>query len=257
MKNLPILLFFLLFLLKTGAAFSQKDSVGGVWLRVEQWPYFPGCAEFDGEQVKKRACSDQKLVDFISSKLVYPPSAIEKGIEGTVIVSFVVEENGAISQPKVVRDLGENCGAAALKVIEAMPKWEPGRQKNEAVRVKMNLPIKFAFKKKESANGRDFNIAWGKILGEKVAVADLKAAIDSPIFVRDADGNALKINELSFVFEKKKKTTLAQTNNPTALDKAMKKVVKKASAGGTFTISATISDGGKFRVVEKSFLITE
>ncbi len=255
MKLLPSLLFLLLFLTNQNPLAAQKDSVGGVWLRVEQWPYFPGCAEFDGEDVKKRACSDQKLVEFISSKLVYPPSAIEKGIEGTVIVSFVVEENGAITQPKVVRDLGENCGAAALKVIEAMPKWMPGRQKNEAVRVKMNLPIRFAFKKNESANGRDFNISWGKIMGEKIAVQDLKSAIDSPIFVRDSDGNALKINELSFVFEKKKKTVQAQILNTATLNKPMKKVVQKASAGGTFTISATIQEAGKFRIVEKSFLI--
>ena len=183
--------------------------------------------------------------------------AIEKGIEGTVIVSFVVEENGAISQPKVVRDLGEKCGEAALKVIAEMPKWEPGRQKGEAVRVKMNLPIRFAFKKKDSANGRDFNIAWGNILGEKVAVSDLKAAVDTPIFVRDSDGNALKINELSFIFEKKKKTAQAKISNTNTLDKAMKKVVNKASAGGTFTVTATIQDSGKFRTVEKSFLLIQ
>ncbi len=254
MKFLPFALFFALFW--QNHALAQRDSANGVWLRVEQWPLFAGCAEFDGEPVKKRACSDQKLVEFISAKLVYPPSAIEKGVEGTVLVSFVVEADGAISSPKVLKDLGESCGHAALDVVAAMPRWEPGRQKGEAVRVRMNLPIKFSFKKDAPSDKRDFSINWGKILGEKVSAADLKAAADSPIFVRDPDGNALKINELAFVFEKRKKTARATSTVSSPLDKRMKKVVKKASAGGTFTITATVADGGKLRVVEKTFLVT-
>jgi TonB family protein len=243
---------FCFFLLKLNPISAQSDSL---FSRVEQWPFFAGCAEFEGEFVKKRACSDEKLVEFISQKLVYPKSAIEKSVEGTVIVSFVVEINGSISQPTVVRDLGEGCGEAALNVVRSMPKWEAGRQKNVPVRVKMNLPIRFGFKKNEAANQREIRIVWGKISGEKVRIADLKNTIETPLFVRDQDGNSLKINELSFVFEKKKKSNYAKVNNTTTLDKSMRKVVNRASTGGTFTIAATIQEDGKFRTVEQTFLL--
>jgi TonB family protein len=251
--KLPAMTFLLLFFFgKTNQLFAQTDSL---FSRVEQWPLFAGCGQFEGELVKKRACSDEKMVEFISQKLIYPKSAVEKGIEGTVIVSFVVEINGSISQPTILRDLDEGCGEAALNVVRAMPKWEAGRQKNVPVRVKMNLPIRFGFKKNEDANQREIRIVWGKILGEKVHISDLKNTIDTPLFVRDQDGNSLKINELSFVFEKKKKTNQANVNSTTTLDKAMRKVVNRASAGGTFTITATIQEDGKFRTIEQSFLL--
>lgn len=236
---------------------TQPDSSGGVWHRVEQWPVFSGCAEFEKEPIKRAACSDQKLVEFISEQLVYPPSAIEKGIEGVVVVSFVVEENGSLSQFLVLRELGEGCGEAALNVFRAMPKWEPGRQNGQAVRVKMNLPIRFAFKKNQPDAGQNFTINWGKLKGDRVRKSDLLEVLELPLMVRDGDGNLLKINELSFVFEKGKKTSEAKSDGSATVSKSMKKLASKVSPGGTFTITATIDEGGKFTHAEKTFQVIQ
>ncbi len=240
------------------ALFGQNDSTERVFQRVEQMPFFAGCAEFDGEPTRKRACSDEKMVSFISEKLIYPASAVEKGIEGTVIVSFTIEKDGSVAEPRIVRDLGEGCGESALAVVRAMPRWEPGRQNGKNFRVKMNLPIRFGLKKETADDpARGLILAWGNLKGEKISKKDLLAALETPVSVRDADGNALKISELTFLFDKKKKTSSATVRGSAAADKAMQKVAKKASTGGTFSVQATALRAGKTVSLERSFLIVE
>ncbi|PKP34305.1 MAG: energy transducer TonB, partial [Bacteroidetes bacterium HGW-Bacteroidetes-15] len=63
--------------------------------------------------------------------------------QGTVYVTFVVEPNGSISNVKLLRDIGGGCGTEAIRVVKAMPKWQPGKQRGKAVRVQFNLPVKF------------------------------------------------------------------------------------------------------------------
>ena len=113
---------------------------------VEEMPRFPGC-EHLATMDERKACADKKMLQFIYDNIQYPAIARENGIEGTVVVRFVVETDGAIKHAEVVRDIGGRCGEEALRVVTLMnnmqQKWTPGRQRGKAVRVWFNLPVKF------------------------------------------------------------------------------------------------------------------
>ncbi|MBQ8127849.1 MAG: M56 family metallopeptidase [Prevotella sp.] len=96
---------------------------------VEQMPEFPGGME--------------ALMQFLSKNMKYPDEATKAGQEGRVIVSFVVEADGRVTNAKVVKSVAPLLDAEALRVIGLMPRWEPGRQNGEAVRVKYTIPVAF------------------------------------------------------------------------------------------------------------------
>lgn len=83
------------------------------------------------------------MLKFIYDNIQYPGIARENGVEGTVVVQFVVEKDGSITDVKVIRDIGAGCGAEAMRVVNKMPKWNPGKQRGRPVRVQFNLPVKF------------------------------------------------------------------------------------------------------------------
>lgn len=83
------------------------------------------------------------LNGFLSKHMKYPTIPQEHGIEGRVIVQFIVDTDGAINQAKVVRGVHPQLDAEALRVINMMPKWAPGKQRGKAVRVKYTLPVAF------------------------------------------------------------------------------------------------------------------
>jgi protein TonB len=109
---------------------------------VEEMPAFPGC-EDKTDRAEKKKCSIEKMNTFIYDNLRYPKIAKENGVEGTVVVRFAVEKDGSLSNPEVVRDIGAQCGAEALRIVKSMPKWNPGKQRGRPVRVQFNLPVKF------------------------------------------------------------------------------------------------------------------
>ncbi len=109
-------------------------------------PRFPGC-EKERDLSKKLRCSEQKMRDFIFEHVYYPDKAWEKEIEGTSVVSFVVETDGTLSNIKIVRSLEGGIDEEAMLVVELMNEkgihWIPGKEKGVAVPVLFNLPIKF------------------------------------------------------------------------------------------------------------------
>lgn len=96
---------------------------------VEQDPQFPG--------------GNEALRQFLNENVMYPRIAREVGIEGTVIVEFVVERDGSITNIRVERGKAQSLDQEAVRVIKAMPKWIPGKQGGKGVRVKLKMPIKF------------------------------------------------------------------------------------------------------------------
>ncbi len=125
----------------------SEPEVEEIFQVVEQMPRFPGCEDMSGTNEEKKACADQKMLEFIYRNIRYPAIARENGIEGQVVVTFVVDTDGRIQDPKVVRDIGGGCGAEALRVIKMMndmpERWTPGRQRGRAVNVQFNLPVRF------------------------------------------------------------------------------------------------------------------
>lgn len=114
---------------------------------AEQMPRFPGCEDLDGSNKEKADCANQQLLKYIYDNLKYPQMAIESVIEGQVVLRFVVEKDGSVTDVKTLRDIGGGCGNAAMDAVESMnslpEKWTPGRQRGRAVRVQYTLPIKF------------------------------------------------------------------------------------------------------------------
>ncbi len=86
------------------------------------------------------------LLKWIARTIVYPEIAIENQIQGRVIVQFVVEKNGTISQAKVVRGVDPSLDREAMRVVNKMGKWKPGKQLGQPVRSKFTLPIMFKLK---------------------------------------------------------------------------------------------------------------
>ncbi len=111
-----------------------------LWDIVEQMPLFPGCEDTEHDQY---GCATKKMLEYIYDNIKYPELARKNGIEGTAIVSFVVEKDGTITNPKIVRNPGAQTGEAALDIVKTFPRWIPGKQRGIPVRVQFNLPVKF------------------------------------------------------------------------------------------------------------------
>ncbi|MEO1049937.1 MAG: energy transducer TonB [Bacteroidota bacterium] len=85
----------------------------------------------------------QGFYEHIQKNLKYPKQAKRMRVQGKVFVQFIVEKDGSLSEVEVIRGIGAGCDEEALKVIKSAPKWIPGQQRNENVRVKMIFPLHF------------------------------------------------------------------------------------------------------------------
>ena len=112
-----------------GYGAMEASDANPVFQVVEVMPEFPGgmaeCLKFLGKNIK------------------YPVQSQQAGVQGKVIVQFVVEKDGSVSNPKVVRSIDPDLDGEAVRVISIMPKWKPGMQKGQAVRVKYTVPVTF------------------------------------------------------------------------------------------------------------------
>jgi protein TonB len=128
MKKLFLIVFFMAFV-SVNAYSQSKEQDDAVYSMVSEQPSFPG--------------GMQKMMKFISENRKYPAEAKAKDIHGKVIVAFVVERDGSLSDVKIRRGIGYGCDEEAIRVIKSMPKWTPGKQNGKAVRVSMMLPVSF------------------------------------------------------------------------------------------------------------------
>lgn len=109
----------------------DESTVDGeeVFQVVENLPEYPG--------------GMNELMKFLQQEVKYPKEAQEKGLQGRVIVQFIVKKDGSIIEPKVVKPVDPLLDAEAVRVVSAMPKWNPGKQRGQAVNVRFTLPISF------------------------------------------------------------------------------------------------------------------
>lgn len=115
---------------------KQQDEQ--IFIDVERMPEYPGGTD--------------ALVQFLSQNVVYPRIAVENGIEGKVIVQFVVDKDGSITNVQIVKSVDPSLDKEAKRVISAMPKWSPGFQRGKPVRVKYTVPVNFALPKSNAKN---------------------------------------------------------------------------------------------------------
>ncbi|MDH6311584.1 TonB family protein [Parabacteroides sp. PFB2-10] len=116
-------------------ATAEEQINEQIFAVVEQMPQFPQ--------------GDAALVTFINNNLHYPKDAVEKEVDGRVMVSFIVGSDGMVRNPEVVSGIFPSLDAEAIRVVSEMPKWEPGRQRGKAVNVKYTIPIQFRLAEKE------------------------------------------------------------------------------------------------------------
>ena len=106
-----------------------------VYETVEQMPEFPGGME--------------ALINFLQENVKYPENAVKNNIEGRVFVQFIVDKTGQVCDAKVVRSVNEELDAEAIRVVNSMPNFIPGRQDGKAVSVFFTLPINFKLQSDE------------------------------------------------------------------------------------------------------------
>ena len=118
---------------------NEKISQPDVFDEVDEMPQFPG--------------GMAGLMQYLSVNVRYPEDAKESGAQGRVIVSFIVEKDGSISNAKVTKPTYSSLDEEALRVVSTMPKWVPGKQNGEAVRVKYAVPVSFRLKGEDLLSG--------------------------------------------------------------------------------------------------------
>ncbi|PRY07815.1 outer membrane transport energization protein TonB [Pontibacter ummariensis] len=99
---------------------------------VEQMPSFPG--------------GETEMLKYLAKNIRYPAAAQRAGVEGLVVLSFVVSKTGEISEIQVIKNLGAGTDEEATRVVKTMPKWTPGKQNGRAVPVRYTLPVRFTIK---------------------------------------------------------------------------------------------------------------
>lgn len=118
-------------------ASAQKTVVSqsnqNVYDVVEQMPEYPGGME--------------AMIEFLSTNVKYPEDAIKQNIGGRVMVMFVIEPDGSVTNVRVAKKVFPSLDAEAVRVVKTMPKWKPGKEKGRAVRVNFTIPVIFSIKK--------------------------------------------------------------------------------------------------------------
>ena len=124
-----------------GAVLKAKDDIAApeppkhvveetkIFTVVEQMPMFPG--------------GDAALMAYLRDNIHYPTVAAENGVQGRVVVGFVVERDGSITDVNVLRSVDPSLDREAMRVVKGMPRWTPGKQNGSAVRVKYQVPVTF------------------------------------------------------------------------------------------------------------------
>lgn len=108
---------------------KSADTSGQVFAIVEKMPQFPG--------------GEKAINEFISKTLQYPVIAQENGIQGKVVCSFIINQDGSVTDAEVISGVDPSLDREALRIVSAMPKWTPGTQRGKAVRVKYTMPVTF------------------------------------------------------------------------------------------------------------------
>ena len=125
--KVALMMLVLLFSFMTSTAQTKKNNM--VFDVVEVMPQFPG--------------GQIAMLKYIMENIKYPEQAMKEGIQGRVAVRFIVEKDGSISDVKPILSVHPLLNKEAVRVVESMPKWSPGKQNGKPVRVRFNLPVMF------------------------------------------------------------------------------------------------------------------
>ncbi|MDR0430205.1 MAG: energy transducer TonB [Tannerellaceae bacterium] len=108
---------------------EEEESAQQIFTVVEEMPQFPG--------------GEGELLKYLGRSIKYPVIAQENGIQGRVVCGFIVNRDGTVVDVEVLRGVDPSLDKEAIRVINAMPKWTPGKQRGKPVRVKFTVPVTF------------------------------------------------------------------------------------------------------------------
>ena len=128
LSSLAFVLMVCLFTLNVNAQEVKENEL--VYIYVENPPSFPG--------------GEKALSKYLAENIIYPKDAKEKGIEGKVYLQFIINEEGSVTDVKIIRkSVNSSLDEEAIRVVKTMPKWIPGKQNGKIVKVQFTLPIIF------------------------------------------------------------------------------------------------------------------
>jgi protein TonB len=136
-----LLFLFLLFTILAGQAqtFQATEPLGGAGASPAVLNYADHMPTFAGGEVA--------LHHYLATQIKYPPTAWQRGLSGQVVVQFIVDEQGRVLEPIVVKTTAADFNEEARRLVWLMPRWEPGRDHGQPVRVRCTLPIVFTFRR--------------------------------------------------------------------------------------------------------------
>ncbi|MGV8962098.1 MAG: TonB family protein [Candidatus Saccharimonadaceae bacterium] len=188
---------------------QKKESKGDeLFIVVDKQPIFPG--------------GTQALMNFLGENIKYPAEAVKNKTEGRVILNFVIEKDSSVSEINIERGIDPLIDAEAIRVISMMPKWEPGQQNGENVRVRFTLPIEFKIpgEDKEKAVNDLIVIGDGSMkdassqtLAEKFGEVKPLIIIDDVKMEKEFDLNSIKPEEIESISVLKDKSAVEMYGN--------------------------------------------
>ena len=204
-----------------------------VYDMVEQAPEFPG--------------GPQAMMQFIKDNLQYPQIAKENGIQGRVILQFVVDETGQVTDPKVIRSIDPSLDTEAIRLVLSMPRWMPGMQDGKAVAVRYTIPVIFKLETAEETSSKD-------------GVLSIKAGNMSEV---SGEISKLLMNSDSLVILVDGVPATEETLRALSADKIATMSILKdkldgmAAAKGKKTVIAIATDSGKPSIVVSGAVVDE
>jgi len=110
---------------------------------IREMPRFPGCEDLDISTKERKKCAEEKLLEFVYGNLKTPEILQQScNIKGMAVISFTIDKEGNIIDPKIRRDIGGGFGEECLRVVRSMPQWIPAKEGGKLVAVNFNLPIR-------------------------------------------------------------------------------------------------------------------
>src|SRR5690554_1695823 len=160
----------------------KKEVTEDIFVVVEEQPEFPGGLD--------------AMMKFLADSIVYPAEAKEKGIQGRVICNFVVMNDGSISDVEIVRGVDPVIDAEAVRVLESMPNWKPGKQRGQAVNVRFTLPVVFRLNAPSDSNDDTSERVESKVIIDELmtdeAALSVSAGIRQTYIFPGGDGEFLR-----------------------------------------------------------------
>jgi Ca-activated chloride channel family protein len=110
------------------------------------------------------------MYTYLNKNIKYPKTDLDKGVSGKVVVQFVIDTLGYVTDSKVIKSVSPTIDAEALRVVNSMPQWKPATQQGKAVNVKFTMPINFSLQENRYSVTESIGIIVGGLLGAAIGV---------------------------------------------------------------------------------------